>query len=406
MAEFETKQTKNIFDGMIAEYNVLRAKYTDNADDAPLLPKNAVSPLFYALSAEISTLWNMATWVLKQCFPQTADLDALKLWGGLVGIQHKTGQTANIMIRLKDVTAEYLEAGTVYKDLTSGLVYLTTAKANTANGEILAPAKCTTNGSAGNIPTNTELTITTNLEGIPQTATVESVSMVGTEDEDKEDYRKRVLSRFRQKPRGGSIFDFYTWTLETSGIVDCLPYVLEEGKITLYLVAEGSGQNRTPTGANVPNPFPQYVNGQITAFTGSGQFLEAAKKIEGDESIGFRRPLNATVELKAPIYVPVSIAIIGLSGNEDGQFNQKLKEILIENLDTKRPNIIAINYGTTNATINRFALTKLVSNAIGDNLFTDFKLKNKKNEEVDEITLDIGELCYLQELTINGTVVK
>lgn len=407
MADFTRKYTKEIFDNFMAEYNSLRQKYNDeNAETAPILPKSVVKSLGYAFSAEISTLWSLLTNAIKQCFPQSADLPALKMWGGLVGIDYKYGQNACLLLEIENVNAQFLDAGATFKDLSSGLIYQSTSRANTNNGSVLTTVKCLTGGTVGNLAVGSELTLTEIFEGIPQTATVKSISIVGSDDENKEEYRKRVLLRFKSRPRGGTIIDFYNWTLEATGIVDCLPYVLEEGKITLYLVSEGSGQNRTPTGANVPNPFPQYVNGQIVPFTGSGQFLEVAQKIEGDSTIGFRRPLNAKVELKAPIYVPVSIAIIGLSGNDDGQFNQKVKEILIENLDTKRPNIIAINYGSNNATINRFALTKLVSDAIGDNLFTDFKLKNKKNEEVDEITLDIGELCYLQELTINGTVIK
>ena len=48
---------------------------------------------------------------------QSCDLPALKLWGNLVGVDYKDGQSANLTIVLSDVTAQYLQTGTVYKDL-------------------------------------------------------------------------------------------------------------------------------------------------------------------------------------------------------------------------------------------------------------------------------------------------
>jgi uncharacterized phage protein gp47/JayE len=407
MADFTRKYTKEIFDNFMAEYNSLRQKYNDeNAETAPILPKSVVKSLGYAFSAEISTLWSLLTNAIKQCFPQSADLPALKMWGGLVGIDYKYGQNACLLLEIENVNAQFLDAGATFKDLSSGLIYQSTSRANTNNGSVLTTVKCLTGGTVGNLAVGTELTLTENFEGIPQTATVKSISIVGSDDENREEYRKRVLLRFKSKPRGGTIIDFYNWTLEATGIIDCLPYVLEEGKITLYLVSEGSGQNRTPTGANVPNPFPQYVNGQIVPFTGSGQFLEVAQKIEGDSTIGFRRLLNAKVELKAPVHVPVSIAITGLTGNDNGEFNQIIKSSIIEYLDKRRPNILALNYTTADAIINKYSLTGIVTDVIDGNTFSGISVKNKKNVEIDEFTLDIGELCYLQELTINGTVIK
>lgn len=405
MAEFKRKYTKEIYDNFIAEYNSLRQKYADD-DTSPVLPKSVVKSLGYAFAAEISTLWGMATWTLKQCFPQSADLPALKLWGGLVGVDYKNGQSANLTIRLENVTAQYLEVGAVYKDLTTGLVFQTTSRVNAKDGVITANVKCLKGGNVGNLPAGTILTLTTNYEGIPPTATVESIAVTGSDDEGKEVYRKRVLARYKSKPRGGTVVDYYNWAMETAGLVDCLPYVLEEGKLTMYLVADGTANGRTPTGNVIPNPFPEYDNGQITPLTGSGQFLNAAQKIEGDETIGYRRLLNTKVELKPPVYTPVTVAITGLTGNEDGQFNAAIKSAIIENLDAKRPNILALGYDKTNATVNKYSLIGLVTSAIDGNLFTGLSLKDGKNEEADEIVLGIGELCYLRELTINGTVVK
>ncbi|MCD7879031.1 MAG: baseplate J/gp47 family protein [Candidatus Gastranaerophilales bacterium] len=109
----------------------------------------------------------MVVWVYKQCFAQTAELTALKFWGNLIGVDYKDGQTANVSITLTDVTTEYLAAGTVYKDLTTGLIFKTISQAAAEENTIVAIAECTTSGTAGNLAVGTVLNIANPLDGIP-----------------------------------------------------------------------------------------------------------------------------------------------------------------------------------------------------------------------------------------------
>lgn len=398
MANFETKTIKQIYDEIIAKYTTLRNKY---GDESPLLEKAVVRSLAYAYAGVAGTLWQLATWIYKQCFPQTCSLSALKFWGNLVGVNYKNGQSANLTIKLSDVTAQTLSAGATYKHLTTGLIYKTISAVNTIDGTITATAQCTTSGEIGNLNIGEVLQIANPFDGIPSTATVEAITTSGTEDEKTEDYRKRVLYRFRTKSQGGSALDYFNWSLEVTGIVDALIYVLEEGIVSIYLVAEGSGTQRTPSGSITPNPFPAWVDGQFTELTGAGQMLAVANSIEGSSpGVHDRRPATAKVKLLQPIYEGFSVEISGLTNIS---FNEQIKEALISSLDSKRPHIKVLDYKLSNAKVNRASLIGDITALIGEETFTSFVLKNESGQSIEESTLGIGSLAYLSQLTINGS---
>lgn len=401
MANFVTKTIKDVFDSFMAKYTVLRSKY---GDDSPLLEKAFIKSIAYSIGSIAATLWKYGNNIYKQCFPQSCDLPTLKFWGDLVGVDFNEGQFANLTIQLNNVSADYLISGTVYKDLSSGLIYKTISQANAIGGTITTTAQCTTSGAVGNLSAGTILTIANPIDGIPSTAVVINTAIEGTADEETETYRKRVLTRYKSKAQGGSALDYYNWCMEVPGVVDALPYVLTEGLVSIYLVGEGSGNNRNLSGSLSPNPFPVWVNGGIQDLTGNGLKLQVAKSIEGsEEGIYDRRPMTARVQLLNPTYTAYSIAITGLS---DDSYNNEIKQALISNFDSKRPHIKVLNYKLAKAKINRLSLSSIVNEIIGEsNSFTDFSLKNANNTEISEEILGVGCLAYLSSLTINGSTI-
>lgn len=287
--------------------------------------------------------------------------------------------------------------------MASGLIFKTISQVNAENEQIIATVQCSTTGIIGNLPVGTVLNIANPLDGIPSTATVTEIKIEGSEDEETENYRKRVLYKFKNKAQGGSAIDYYLWATEVSGIVDALPYIISDGIVSLYLIADGGGLNRSPSGNLSPNPFPKWENGQFTEFTGSGQMLAVAKSIEGsEEGVHDRRPINARVQLLKPNYVGFSVEIQGITSTD---YNSKIKDVLIQKLDSKRPNLVVLNYPVSNAKINKMQLTGEINNIIGDETFTSIELKNSRGESINEAILGIGSLAYLSSLKINNTIV-
>lgn len=398
MANFETKNIKEIHDDIIARYTALRNKYGDNIT---LLEKGTVNSLAWAYAGVAATLWTYGLWIYQQCFPQTCCLIVLKLWGALVGVEYKNGQKANLQIKLTNVTATSLSTQTVYRELTKGLTFKTISQAPNENGEIVATVECTQTGPAGNLEIGSELSIANPVNGIPEKAEVTSVVILGTDNEETETYRARVLQKFRNKAQSGGPLDYYTWGMEVDGIIDILPYVLEEGTVTLFPVAAGSGKERTPSGYLTPNPFPEWENGNFKEFGGSGQMLALAYSITGSErGIHDRRPTMAKVELKeSAIYTPFTVEITGL-GNI--LFSEAIKNTLTEILDKKRPHIVVLDYPESNAKINTQELSAACIGVLEGATFTTFLLKDCEGNIINETTLGIGCLPYLDKLYING----
>lgn len=401
MANFETKSIKQIHDDIIARYTALMNKY---GFLTPLLTKSAVEAMAWAVAGVMGPLWLYGLYIYKQCFPQSCCLTILKLWGALIGVDYKYGQKANLKIKLTNVSASILSAQTVFKHLSTGLTFKTVSQAAEENGIIIATVECTQTGPLGNLEMGTFLNIANPIEGIPDIADVVSISILGSTDEETETYRKRVLYKFRNKSQYGSPIDYFIWCLEVPGIKDVLPYIFEDGTITIFPITTGSGKKRTPTGTLTPNPFPLWQNGQFTPYTGSGQMLALANSIEGsDINTHDRRPCMAQVDLKPHAnYVPFSVEIQGL---EDASFNEEIKNALTNILDAKRPEIIFIDYPLKNAKINKIQLTSAVYDVINGKTFTSFLLKNAQGQSIDEAILGIGEIAYLDKLTINEDLV-
>lgn len=336
-------------------YSTIIADYSSRTGQAvPLFKRAVVKSFAYALAGVISLLWNFATWQYLQIFLVTCELEALERWGNLVGIKYRRGSKAMLQLTLTNVQLGTIQAGTVWKSLSNGLVYTSLSSKVVTGSTVTLNVECTTSGSVGNLLNDEVLHLTNPIIGLPEIATVTDTLSLGTEDEELESYRTRVLQRYQRQPQGGSAIDYYNWATEVNGIVDCLPYVLNNGVVTLYLIANGSGLNRTPSGELSPAQFPQWLNGQMLELNGSGQFLAVAKSINGSgENTNDRRPLNTIVELLAPVYTQYKIEIKGLSPFND-ELNHSIKQALITELDRKKPHLKALGYSFCNRIVIDF----------------------------------------------------
>ncbi len=408
MTSFKKPTIQEIYNTIINDY-----KTRTNAK-VPILRRALIKCFAYAIAGIVSLIWNFAEWQYLQIFIETCDFEALKRWGNLVDVNYRLGAKAVLKIKLENASKMEIPAGTTWKNLNNGLIYksLTTINIDPTKipTDIFLNVESSTGGEIGNLLNDSKLNLINPVAGLSETAIVYSTEIAGTEDEDIEDYRIRVLNRYKRKPQGGSAIDYYNWATEVAGITDCLPYVLQNGLITLYIVSNGSGTNRTPTGNIEPNTFPQWQNGQMMDIVGYGQFLAVANSINGDSAnntINNRRPMNAKVQLLPPNYTEYKIEIEDLNPINESII-QNIKNSLIAELDKKRPNIKAIGYSVNNATINSNQLNSIIQNIMNsvNGSYTRFTLKNQDSETILNDVLDIGCLAYLGELKINNLIIN
>lgn len=387
---------------------VINAFTTKLKSGYALLKKSILKAFSWAFAGSNMLLWKYLSWMFYQVFPQTASLPYLILWGYLVNVDYEYGKKTVLKVEADDVTASYILTGTVYKHLESGNIYTVLSTSTPVNGVCSFNVEAKKTGTDGNIDIGELLELTNPLDGIPSKAKVIDVAVEGTEDEDVEAYRTRVLARFRRKAQGGAFMDYRDWCLEVSGVADALPYCLKEGTVSIYLVGDGSGKNRTPSGSVTPNPFPEWENGQMKTLSGSGHFYNAAMSINGTgDALNTRRPATSKVELLTPVFKGFKVVISGLTPNNKTVISD-IKQAIFDYLDKKRPHIIAIGYTEQDAQINSNTLNGEVQNIVKDykGSYSSFKLLNTEDEEISEYYLGIGELAYLNKLSINGSDIE
>lgn len=400
MTSFVKPTIKEIYETIINDYN------TRTGEQIPLLQKSLIKCFSYAIAGLISFLWNFATWQYLQIFVETCEFEALKRWGDLVNIIYKTGTKTILTIEIETNTINIIEAGTIWKSLNNGLIYKSISSVNPINSKTIINIEASESGVIGNLNNNEILNLINPIIGISDQAIVINTLIIGSENETIENYRERVSIRYKRKPQGGSAIDYFLWATEVAGIIDCLPYVLNSGIVSLYLVANGSGSNRTPTGNLETNPFPEWENGEEKELIGNGQLLQVANAINGLNNVNDRRPINTQIQLLKPNYKEYKIEINELTPLNNSIVEQ-IKTSIIKELDKKRPNIKSIGYNVNNATINSNQLSSIVQNILTsyDGSFVNFTLKNTNNSTILTDILNVGCLAYLGELKINGSVI-
>lgn len=192
-------------------------------DSVPVLPKALIKVIAGALSGMFVLLYLAITWVYKQIFAQSAEYASLRLMGALFGIT-PTPATAATLLATITGSGSSVATGTTFSG-PNGVIYkVTTTTTITAGTAANVPLLAMTAGEIGNLTTGAVLNITRTDLGLDGTATITSTSAAGVDGESKENFRKRVIARFRQRLTGGSPFDYWQWGMECPNFTWIGPY--------------------------------------------------------------------------------------------------------------------------------------------------------------------------------------
>ena len=103
-------------------------------------------------------------------------------------------------------------------------------------------------GASGNIPAGTILSLASPVVGIENEAVSEAVSG-GSDIEDDESLRSRLLYRMRNPPKAGTKTDYVAWAQEVSGVTRawCYPLELGPGHVTVRFMTDGATDDGIPS---------------------------------------------------------------------------------------------------------------------------------------------------------------
>lgn len=237
-------------------------------------------------------VFGFVSYVSKMIFASTApDLETLQLHGNEFGLPLLPSAPAE-----GNVTFTATDAITVATSATlqrsDGVTYLVTAGGLlTAAGTLQVPVTAAADGAIANAEEGTPLQIMSGVTGAGSAGATCVVGAgdltAGTDVEDKESYRQRILFRKRNPPHGGAASDYVLWSRQLSGVTRVFVERLwaGSGTVRVFFFMDDLFANGIPDAA---------------AVTRLSDFLATVQ------------PASALVTVKAPIAHPIDVPITNL----------------------------------------------------------------------------------------------
>ncbi len=173
-------------------------------------------------------------WIVRQIFPDTADVEFLELHCRTRGIVRKPANTATGTIDITGEPNAIVASGlTVTRD---ALSFVTTQRATVGlDGKLTVVAQAAIAGAAGNTTQVMSGTLSSTPDGVDSTVII-GVMRGGTDQESPEDLLARLLDIIRRPPAGGNKYDYKRWALEVTGVTAAFVYPLRRGLGTVDIV--------------------------------------------------------------------------------------------------------------------------------------------------------------------------
>lgn len=189
--------------------------------DAWIWPNN-INPTAKVLAGMEHEVFGFADYIQRQKFALTADSENLDLHGEELGLARRPTSPARFFV---DITAAAAITVQVSAQFTraDGQIYLATAGGSSTGAGVTTVEVIAASDGASTTPTaGTPLVITSGVVGDDTaTAVVSSTAgsiSPGTDIEDDETFRARILFRKRNPPHGGSPADYVLWASSVSGV--------------------------------------------------------------------------------------------------------------------------------------------------------------------------------------------
>jgi uncharacterized phage protein gp47/JayE len=268
------------------------------------LLRNAVlRVLAWVMSGLAYGVYGYQDWTAKQGVPFTATDEFLTAWANLVGVYQEdaTASTGSATFSGSIDTLLPVNTPLTRQD---GTPYVTTAEGTTdSGGNVTVPIAATVTGAITNADAGTPIGINGGVPGINPTGTM-GLTTGGADMESPENFRTRMLARYRNPPQGGSKADYEGWAMEVPGVTRAWAQPNGNGGGTVIVRIMLDEANAAYGG------FPQGTDGCALEETrgnpASGDQLNVA------EAIWPEQPVTALVTVMAPVALPIDVTLIDL----------------------------------------------------------------------------------------------
>lgn len=202
------------------------------------------SDVYAPVAVEMYKIYGNIDMALAQFFVQSAAGDYLDQSGSQVGVTRRPGTTATGSVTVTGTTGATLPSGALFTT-NSGLQFAAEESAVLSSGTATVAARATAPGSAYNIQPGEIMRLVSPISGITG-VTNEEAFAGGTDTEDDDALRERILLRMRQPATSGNAAHYLEWALSVPGVGDAKVTPLVNGPGTVgVLICDSNAQPPT-----------------------------------------------------------------------------------------------------------------------------------------------------------------
>ncbi|ENO4039218.1 baseplate J/gp47 family protein [Escherichia coli] len=256
-------------------------------------------------------------WIAQQCTPATATGEYLAAWGALKGIIRKAAEAAACEeVQFTGTPGSTVSAGAAL-NRADGYQYTLDAEVSIdsdgcGTGSITAVLPDPTDditggGDDGNADPGTTLTPDVTWSGIDSTVTMVTAATGGSDIEEEEAFRQRVLYAYQNPPQGGAAADYVQWALEVPGVTRawCVNRALGFGTVGIYIMTDDDSEDNA-------GGFPDGTDGVATN-EGWTDRKATGMQLTVADYIRQYQPVTAVVYVMSPVARHIDFEIQGLS---------------------------------------------------------------------------------------------
>jgi uncharacterized phage protein gp47/JayE len=281
-----------------------RADMREATGGNAILRASPLAVLTKVLAGLVHGLYGYIDYLALQITPATATGAYLVAWGALVGVTRKAEATATATATFTGTPGAILPEGTRISRTADGVAYLSTALGTVGGGgTVTVPLAAEAAGAAGNALSGAEVAIAGAASGINAVGSLATAAAGGADEEPEDDFRDRVLLRYREPPQGGAAGDYAAWAKEVPGVTRAWDSSPGAGVVVVHIMLDEAraGAGGFPAGDDgVAADDPRGI-----AATGD-QLLVA-------DYIRPLQPVTALVQVVAPAPWPVNVTIDDLA---------------------------------------------------------------------------------------------